>query len=269
MHGVTKLTFLGGNVSAEPKPTKLATALKYGLAIGAVAVLEPVLVTAAQGVVALGVAIVGGLAIVNFAPWVEMKFRNLGLKAIKHEAKKNPVETLQNQWIDKHKQLQTRAEKVTLFNTATRTFADKVAGYIKKYPEDAQMYTNQLNQMKYALGKQLAGLRQGAKDLDSLRDLIGITADKWEMAQAAIAANEATAEFEQLDPIEFMKQQTALQSVQNAVNQSFAQLDTAIAMDYKTIDVTVEDMPTMLALADNPSQVLNQLGQINVQRTTV
>jgi hypothetical protein len=254
---------------AEEKRAKVATVVKYGLGILAVGLLEPVLVASMQGAAAAAVIVVGAVVAVNMFPVLEMKIKNWKIKEIKKEATKNPIPTLQNQWVLKHEQLQERASKVTEFNAATRTFDDKVKTYIVKYPEDEKMYVTQLNQMKYALGKQLVGLRQSAKDLDDFSNLISITSDKWDMALALIAANEATAKFEQLDPIEFVKQQTALSAVQNAVNKSFAQLDTAIALDYKTVDMSQVDIKSMLALVDNPSEVLNMTNAIAAPKVTL
>jgi division protein CdvB (Snf7/Vps24/ESCRT-III family) len=252
---------------ADPKPTKLATALKFGLAIGAIAVLEPVIVLAAQGVVALGVAIVGGLAIVNFAPWVEMKFKNLGLKAVKHEAAKNPIETLQNQWIAQKKALEERAIAVKAFNTETQNYADKVEEFSTKYPAKAPQYQKQLAKMRYVLQKQLSGLQKGKKKLDEFSDKIEETEAEWNMALAAAAANSAMQKFEQPDPIEFIKQQTALNAVRSAMNDVISDLDNAIALDYSTvgddvIDVEMKQVQPQAAIENNTGDVLE--GLLNV-----
>lgn len=226
----------------DPKPTKLATALKYGLALGAVAILEPVIVTAAQGVFALGIAIVGGLAIVNFAPYVEMKFRNLGLKAVKHEAAKNPVETLQNIWIDMKNALEERAKAVKAFNTETQNYAVIAEDFKSKYPAKAPTYMKTLQKMRYVLQMQLAGLRKGKLKLDEMADQIVETEAEWNMALALARANKALSKFEQPDPIEFIKKQTALNAVQSALHDVISEIDNALALDYNTLGDDVVDV---------------------------
>jgi hypothetical protein len=59
---------------------------------------SPFVFLAVKGVIGLALSAVIGLIIVNFAPVVGEVLGNAKIKAIKAEAARNPIETLQRQW---------------------------------------------------------------------------------------------------------------------------------------------------------------------------
>ena len=117
-------------VPAEKKITCVASvnAVSTGSPL-TVAVLPPDPTSAALFANRLPVAIatVIGLTIVNLAPVVAMKLANWKLRGIKHEARANPIETLQNQLADRRRQLAAFAATITEFNAAVKGFESKVA----------------------------------------------------------------------------------------------------------------------------------------------
>jgi len=61
----------------------------------------PVILLVIKGLVGLIVAGIIGFAAIQFAPYLGMVIANWRLKALKAEARKNPVETLQNIYVRK------------------------------------------------------------------------------------------------------------------------------------------------------------------------
>lgn len=227
--------------------------VRYGLFGLAGLIVSPVIFLAIKGIIGLAIAALVLGVIVTFAPVVSMKLTNAKIKSIKGEAARNPVETMQAQWIMKQAQLNERAAAVTAFNTEYLNFESRVQGYAAKRPAKAEAYRNQQTKMKFVLDRQLAGLADGRKKLDDFQQLISEASDDWDMALAGQRMNAASAKFEAPDPIEFMKQQTALNSIQSALNQVIAELDTSLALDYNTIEMPAQAYK-MVPTLNSPAQ---------------
>src|ERR1035441_734894 len=222
-------------LTPEQRKQRTELIVKVAGLLGVCIVLAPLATTIAAGLGALAALGAGAAAVFTvwkFLPWFAMKIGNAQLKAIKAEAMKNPCETLQNEYIKKEHALQDYKTNIARFAAQVMAFADQVRGYVKDGLEDAQTYVEQLGKMKQLLELRKQE-RQDAQDmLAQFSETISRTEKKWKMACAAMAMNEAAGEMAG-DAFDKICIETALDSVQTKLNESFAELDIALMDDEK------------------------------------
>lgn len=203
--------------------------------MGVCLVLGPLATTIAAGIGALAALIVGAAGVFTvwkFLPWFALKVSNWHLKALKAEATKSPVETLQTQLVEKQKALDSFKENIRLFAGQVLSFGDQVKQYVKDGLEDAQVYVEQLGKMKQLLELRQQRYKEAQETLKEFEETIQRTDRKWKMACAAAAMNEAAGQMEG-DVFDKICIETALDSVQTKLNQSFADLEIALMDDDK------------------------------------
>ena len=136
------------------KHARFATISKWALGLVGAVIISPVIFLAIKGVVGLAIAGMVGLVIVNFSPWVGMKLANMKYKLIKHESRTNPVDTLENVYLEKQSQRAEFKSQITAFRAKVAAFSDKVEGFKIMYPNDAVKFETQLNCMRALLNGQ-------------------------------------------------------------------------------------------------------------------
>lgn len=211
------------------KRDRIAKYAKWGIGLVGAVVISPFVFLAVKGLIGLGLAIGVGLAIINFAPVVSMKFANWKVKAIVGEAMINPIETLTNLLIEKRRAFETFKENVTQAGTAAKNFATKVDGFKKKFPSRAPEFEAQLAAMNELVKRKLQALRDAEHSLNEGDTKLDEMKAYWEMSQAAQAANKA-AGMDTGDLYEKLKADTAVDAVYSSMNRAFAELETAAAL---------------------------------------
>ena len=218
-------------------PEQRKARLQLGLNIAGVCLIAafvgPFAVTILHGLGALlAVAITVGIAwtAMKFMNWFTLMIANASLKAMKAEAMKNPVETLQTEYVKKNEALKAFRQQLNNFIAEVANFTTKVQSYVKQGLEDAPIYVGQLKKMK-----QLEALREqkytdAVNSLNDFAEAIRRTDTKWKMACAAQHMSEAAGEMEG-DIFDKICIETAIDSVQTKLNQSFADLDLALLDD--------------------------------------
>lgn len=222
-------------LTPEQRKQRTELIVKVAGLLGVCIVLAPLATTIAAGLGALAALGVGAAAVFTvwkFLPWFAMKIGNWRLKAIKAEAMKNPCETLQNQYIQKSHALDDYKTNIARFAAQVMAFADQVKGYVKDGLEDAQTYVEQLGKMKQLLELRKQKYQDAQDMLAEFSETIARTEKKWKMACAAMAMNEAAGELAG-DAFDQICIETALDSVQTKLNESFAELDIALMDDEK------------------------------------
>lgn len=222
-------------LTPEQRKERTELIVKVAGLLGVCLVLGPLATTIAAGLGALAALGVGAAALFTvwkFLPWFAMKIGNARLKAIKAEAMKNPCETLQNQYVQKERALADYKTNIARFAAQVMAFADQVKGYVKEGLEDAQTYVEQLNKMRQLLEMRKQKYQQAQDMLAEFSETISRTEKKWKMACAAMAMNEAAGELAG-DAFDKICIETALDSVQTKLNESFAELDIALMDDEK------------------------------------
>lgn len=209
------------------KKQRIASIAKWSLAAIAALLVAPVIFMVVTGAVGLISAAVVGLAVVNFAPAVSMKFANWKLKAIKAEANRNPIETLQNVF---HVRMADKAAfkiLITAFRTEVSGFADKVEVFKAQFPKDADKFARQLEGMNMLLARREAKYKHVKAELEQFEAEIQRADAIWQMSLAAQALN-AAAGMESEDVYAKIKTETAIESVQHSLNKAFAEMQTEL-----------------------------------------
>lgn len=217
-------------LTPEQRKQRTETVLKV-LGVGVIGFLvAPFILQTIGGIVGLVVAAGLGFVGINFARVFSMTVANWRLKAIKAEAMRNPCETLQNEYVKKENALKDYKTNITKFAAQVMAFADQVKGYVKEGLEDAQTYVEQLEKMKQLLQIRKEKYQQAQDMLAQFAETIARTEKKWKMAVAAQAMSEAAGELAG-DTFDKICIETALDSVQTKLNESFADLDIALMDD--------------------------------------
>lgn len=212
------------------KRKHIETAIKV-LVAGVVSfVVAPVIFLTIQGMIGLIIAGGIGFTAIKFAPWFGMKVANWRLKAIKHEASKNPIETLQNQLREETVKLDDRKANIEKLNGQIRTFSDKVDDIKAQYGANDAGYlklSRDVVDLRRVYAHRCEKWRIARAELDKFSEQIERGRMIWEAAQAAAAARETSG----LTEDEFfarLKTETAFDSIQQNYNAALASLDTAM-----------------------------------------
>lgn len=110
----------------ETRHKRIQRLIGVGLVAATVIVVAPLIYTLIEGLAGLALAAVIGAAIIQFAPVVSMKFANWKLKGMKAEAKKNPIETMQNNLNADRERFELAEKGFRVFRGKVRTLKSRV-----------------------------------------------------------------------------------------------------------------------------------------------
>jgi hypothetical protein len=218
-----------------------AKALKWGLGLTAAVLISPVIFLAVKGIIGLGLALVVGLVLINGAPVLAMKAANLKLKGIRHEASRNPVETLQHEWQAQREALTKFKESITTFRTEVANFASQVEGFAVSFPADAPKFAEQQRQMERLLQVREARYKGVKDELEKFQLEINRAEAIWKMSQAAQRLNKAAGMNED-DFLARIKTETAIDAVQTSLNRAFAELETSLMDETPVIGLSASEL---------------------------
>jgi flagellar biosynthesis chaperone FliJ len=226
--------------------------LKYGLGAAAIGVGGFAALFLIKSIIALAIVGFGGLAIVNFLPVFAQWAAQMKIKAIKFNSSRNPVEDLQLLYSKKTQELTKSAEAIAQFSTEVKDYRDKLNEFKQRRPQKAVEFQDTYDKMNHVLSVRTAKLKQAKEKLGEFNQIIVEAQDIWDMTQAAMKANRAMKKFDNIDPMDEIRQKTALDSVTSSLNEVMADLETSMALDYN--DMTFNSPP---ALTNNSSQVID------------
>jgi hypothetical protein len=174
-----------------------------------------------------------------------MRFANWKLKAIKAEAARNPVETLQGVYAERMAKKREFKQQITNFRSKVDGFADKVAGFREQFPKDAPKFEQQLGTMHALLSRRELKYKAVKAELEKF-DLVIQRADAlWKMGLAAAEMNAAAGAFDGDQMMQRIKTETALESVTDSVNLAFSELESDL-MEGDDIQVINENQMSKL-----------------------
>ena len=241
-------------LTPEQRKQRTETILKL-VGVGVVGfIVAPFVLQAIGGIIGLAIAAALGFVGINMTQWFALKVANWRLKAIKAEAMKNPVETLQTEYDKKVRALEEYKENIRIFAGQVLSFADQVKQYCKEGLEDCEVYKEQLTKMKRLLELRQQKYQEAQDSLAEFWETIKRTERKWKMACAAMAMNEAAGQIEG-DVFDKICIETALDSVQSKLNQSFADLEIALLDDDKQKQKKLADKQAPLQIADRQETI--------------
>lgn len=241
---------------------KKAGLIKWGAAGILLVLLGPLILTGAiAGLVGVGLVIltlvllhwmpVIGLKIANRAAEARIAEANRHIAALKAEAAKNPIETLQNEQKQKHAELQREADAIEDFDREVENLRDTVqqegsriksAAGRKKGEEVLTAMERKLKYRRMAFKRAQAALATYDAKVEEAEAL-------WRVALAAQKADAASGENNQ-DVFRKIMEDTAFHSVASEVNQAMAGLRTSLMKE----DITDDDI---LQLENHPSATLD------------
>lgn len=251
------------------KRDQLATRTKWGIGLVAAVVVAPLTWLVAQAVLglaalggALALAAVVGLGVINGAPVVSMKFANWKLRALKQEAERNPIETLQAQQIELESGLQKEAAAITNFDGEVETYRCSLQNELSKgFAEAAASGLPTLRNMERLLAFRRTKFKRAQASLKERRKKVELAESSYRVALAAQRVTAASGET-QSNVLTKILEDIAFASVDKTVNLSMAELRTAIMVeeipaDDKDADA-IEGHATLIT--DGTSELdLNQL----------
>jgi hypothetical protein len=237
------------------------------LGIGVIGFLvAPMIFLTIKGIIGLAIAAAIGAALIAFTPWYAMKLANWRLAAIKAEARKSPVETMQNVYNTKEQNLKDQNTRITEFSTKVKNFKDKIERFktenanSKLVQQQVPRFEKQLEMMQALLMKRQKAYSDALKALKEYALTIQAADAIWQMTQESEALNEA-ANLTDDDFYEKLKAETAFDSVQESMNRSFAMLEQLMIQDESAESTTVlDDKGAPIMLENNPGVSLKIVG---------
>lgn len=249
------------------KRDALSTKAKWGMGIIAVLVLTPLSWVIAKGIFGLaaagaaaGVAGIVGLALVHGTPVLSRKFANWKLAALKKEAERNPIETLQLQQISLEQGLEKEAKAITSFDAEVENFRGGLQAELEKgFPEAVKRGLPTLRNMERLLSFRRVKFKKAQKKVAERRRAVSEAEASYRVALASQRVTAASGEV-QNSVLEQILEDIAFGAVDTAVNTSMAELRTAVMVeelpeddkDLQVIDVQAKEL-----LGNNPTETLD------------
>lgn len=219
-----------------------------GAGIGALALMLPLVwsaVLAGAGLLVVLLMLGAAAALVQALPWLGQRLENALLSQRKAEARRNPIEQLQNE-------LLRRAERLVAFRAALVTVGGQVESISQMVSERRardpahvlERHERALHRLQQFHSLNIARLQQAQAALDEFRAAIERKESEWRIA---LAIDEASS---LLDPrsadalLQELLTDTALRTVQERFNSVFAELD---------VQMNSLDAPTRQLLGTAPA----------------
>jgi hypothetical protein len=254
LHMSKGIQMSNGNTFVEPTSNKTKVRIIKWAIIGlCIAVGAPLAILLIKGLVGLIVAAVLGLAAINLAPVIAMKFANQKVKMIVTEAETNPIETLYNELNEKRQAAEKFKDSITAFRTEVRNFEQKTSVFKQQYPEDAGRFESQLETMNKHLAFREGRYKQVQQEMQRFSDAIERAKALWDMSQSAQRMNKI-AGMQSSDTFAQIKTDAALDSVMNSVNKAFSEMETSLMENSEvqqakaSIDLTIAAQPVQQQL---------------------
>lgn len=238
------------------------TKVKVALAIGAGIIAAPFVLMGIGGLI--GGTIIVGIAytVMQLAPWYAKRVQNMKqelllaeanrhLEALKAEARKSPIETMQNVWLEQGSKLKTESDKIQKFATKVNKYGQQVQELKRKFPGETATFDKVHADMSLLLQKR----REKWQDSKRKHELAASEIEKcqafWEMGLATAdlrqSAEDVEAEFMQK-----IRKETAIDAVMEQLASSMADLD-QLMMEEIDMNPVASRQAT---LTNNPSQPL-------------
>ncbi len=208
------------------------TAFRVLFAVAAVAVMAiiaPVIWAAASaglGLIALAAIGVTGFTGIQMLPLIGQKIENFVLKARKAEARKNPIEQLQNFFIEKKKRVEMFKTAVVGINAQIGNLEAMVKDRKRNKPNyDSSEEDNAIRQMRQVHKAMVVKYENANAALQALQETIEEKKFKWQFGQAGQAAIAALNATSGEDLINQMLADEASTAVLENFNKVFAELE--------------------------------------------
>ena len=219
-------SLIPSNLSLDSAKSKTAAkVIAWIVGLGSAAILAPLIFLALQGLLGLVAALAVGTLALRLAPWFGTFTSNLGLKLLKIEARRNPIETMQNIYLQRNEAANEAEKQIKAFNNKVTHYCSQVSIFVKKYPSDAERFRVHHAAMQELLNRKYSALRSVRAKLVEYQSGIERASAIWDMTQASDDLSKAAGLLSEKDAIQQIKHDEALKSVEEGMARSFAELD--------------------------------------------
>lgn len=219
-------------METKETPKEYSLGIRVAAVAGVVvllAVVGPILAAAALAgawLLALGVLAIVGTGLAMAVPLLGQKWENAILSARKSEARQNPIEQLQNFFLDKRKKVNDFRAAVSQINVQIRNLSDMLTKRRKEKPNaDLSRQEQSLESMKKAHQVLVDKYIKAEAALDQLEEVIEDRKFEWNFAKAGQSAISALNSTSGEDLVNQMLADEAHSSVLSNFNSVFADLD--------------------------------------------
>ena len=211
------------NTTPEQTAARWKWAAQIALFTGVGLIAGPIAAIAIKGLLGLVVCGLIGTVAITIGPVLGMKVANWKLQLMKAEAARNPIETLQNELMERRRLLEENLESIGKLRANNMTFASKVKDFRVQFPEEAEQFEQQLLEMNGLLKEHEQQYAEASDAADKFEGEIERADAIWKMSQAAAeAAHGAKLTIDDFQAK--IKKDTALESIQLGMNQAFGNL---------------------------------------------
>ncbi len=194
-----------------------------GLALAA-----PMTVLALKAVTSIAmVSIIGLVLFLGFAalPLILRWWRILVFKMLKATARRNPVETLQLELIDRKKAFEAAGATVIAVSSMRDSLREKLDEYVQKHQTKDIALEKSINQLSELVDRLRMSLRQAGIKLEEFERFVARQADRWKLAKATGELAVLLKESGGGDVTDRFLQDEAIDTIRDALTFSFAEID--------------------------------------------
>ncbi len=222
------------------KKERFEKILKYGvLPVAAILLIAPLTTMILQGLLgALGIlaGLIGGVVVVNLAPWFSKKMANVKLQLLKHEAALNPILTLENQAKEKQEALLKSRDVLQQFYAIVKELYDQIQEHNKTFPDKPSKYQEKYEKLKVLLKFKENAYKKAQKKLAEFKEFVAEQTSDWNIAQKMAAASKLANVCEDFESK--LMADTAFTTIRDSLNLAFSELDVSM-LDESADTVTV------------------------------
>lgn len=222
--------------TAEPGKKRLAVLVLLLLAPFGVGFVTWLAFAIAKGIFAIGLAIVLGLAVVYGTPVLAMKFANWKLKAIKAEAAKNPIESLQNLAAQEARKLEAAQLDLAGWDADNQGMETGISDYKRDFPgATATTMEQTLAKSRECYGIAHARYLDSVESLRLFRVEIKRVDREWQLGLKAGRIRQRLFAFGKEEAVNEMIKDTALEAVRNQLATNMSALSLALQASGKPL----------------------------------
>lgn len=210
------------------KLSGIQKAVYGGGALVGLAFAAPLTMLALKTVTSVAMACIIGLGLfMGFSalPLLLRWWRIQVIKLIKAAARRNPVETLQLELIDRKKAFEAAGAMVVTVSAMRNSLREKLDEYVEKHGVKDADLERSINQLSGLVDRLRTSLRHAGIKLAEFERFVARQADRWKLAKAtgelAVLLKEAGGG----DVTDRFLQDEAIDSIRGALNLSFAEID--------------------------------------------
>ena len=186
----------------------------------------PFIFVAIQGLLGLIVAALVALIAINLAPWFATTVANWKLKALKAAAAANPIETLENRYKERQEALVKIRDNIKQSYAVLQGLYAQIQEHSERYPDRPSQYLPKYHKLKSLVSLRAEKYKKAQLNLVQFAELIEEKRSDWKIALTMAEASKLANVGEDFQSK--LLQDTALTTIQEGLNVSFAELETSL-----------------------------------------